>query len=198
MQLKKIEQAFLIGQVQVKSLLVLISFLLFGLMNRTQPETAQMSELVSYETSSVGLIGGEQGGIHRLHTGRTGEGPHQPGVDAVHVVDVQAGKEPDGVAVLKVIHADRTLFDFLVRGLRAGVEDASGEVVDEANPLGDTDLLLLCQLAGQARLTRGGVVHWRLDTLLVRRWRLPWNTGFLGLVEERQVVGALRRQTVPH
>jgi hypothetical protein len=36
------------------------------------------------------------------------------------------------------------LFDFLVRGLRAGVEDASGEVVDEANPLGDTDLLLLC------------------------------------------------------
>lgn len=62
------------------------------------------------------------------------------------------------------------LFDFLVRGLRAGVEDASGEVVDEANPLGDTDLLLLCQLAGQARLTGGGVVHWRLDTLLYGMW----------------------------
>lgn len=63
-----------------------------------------------------------------------------------------------------------SLFDFLVRGLRAGVEDASGEVMDEANPLGDTDLLLLCQLAGQARLTRGGVVHWRLDTLLYGMW----------------------------
>lgn len=62
------------------------------------------------------------------------------------------------------------LFDFLVRGLRAGVEDASGEVVDEANPLGDTDLLLLCQLAGQARLTGGGVVHWRLNTLLYGMW----------------------------
>lgn len=62
-----------------------------------------------------------------------------------------------------------SLLHFLVRGVRAGVVDASGQVLDEADSLGDADLLLLCQLAGQAALPRGGVVHWQgLGALLGR------------------------------
>lgn len=52
-----------------------------------------------------------------------------------------------------------SLFNFLVRGVRARVEDASGQVLDETNALGNADLLLLGQLAGQTMLARGGVVH---------------------------------------
>lgn len=57
---------------------------------------------------SVGFIRREQGCIHRLHAGGTGEGPHQPGVDAIHVVNVEAGQEPNRIAVLKIHHADYT------------------------------------------------------------------------------------------
>lgn len=64
---------------------------------------------------SVGFVCGKQGCVHGLHAGGAGEGAHQPGVDAVHMVNVQAGQEPDGVAVLKVHHTDDTLFDFLIR-----------------------------------------------------------------------------------
>lgn len=76
------------------------------------------------------------------------------------MVDVKAGQEPNGIAVLKIHHADHTLFNFLVRGVRAGVEDASGQVMDETDALGDADLLLLGQLASQTTLTWGGMVHW--------------------------------------
>lgn len=55
---------------------------------------------------SVGLVGGEQGGIHGLHAGGTGEGPHQPVVYTVHVVDVHARQESDRVSVNKVQHTD--------------------------------------------------------------------------------------------
>lgn len=57
---------------------------------------------------SVGLIGGEQRSVHRLHAGGAGEGPHQPIVYTVHVVDVHAGQEPDGVSVNKVHHTNDT------------------------------------------------------------------------------------------
>lgn len=57
---------------------------------------------------SVGFVRGEQGRVHWLHAGGTGEGAHQPGVDAVHVVNVEAGQEPNGIAVLKIHHADHT------------------------------------------------------------------------------------------
>lgn len=57
---------------------------------------------------SVGLIGGEQGSIHRLHAGGAGEGSHQPVVYTVHVVDVHTRQEPDGVPVYKVQHTDHT------------------------------------------------------------------------------------------
>lgn len=63
---------------------------------------------------SVGLIGGEQGSIHRLHAGRAGEGPHEPVIYTVHVVDVHTRQEPDGVAVYEVQHADHTLSDLLL------------------------------------------------------------------------------------
>lgn len=55
---------------------------------------------------SVGLIGRQQSGVHRLHAGWTGEGSHEPVVYAVHVVDVHAGQEPNGVTIDKVHHAD--------------------------------------------------------------------------------------------
>lgn len=57
---------------------------------------------------SVGFIRGEQGCVHRLHAGGAGEGAHQPGVDAIHVVNVEARQEPDRIAVLKIHHADHT------------------------------------------------------------------------------------------
>lgn len=57
---------------------------------------------------SVSFVGREQGSIYRLHTGGTREGPHQPVIYAVQVVDVHAGEEPDGVSIHKVHHADHT------------------------------------------------------------------------------------------
>lgn len=63
---------------------------------------------------SVRLVGRQQRSVDGLHTGRASEGAHEPGVNAVHVIDVHAGQEPDRVAVLKVHHADHTLFDLLV------------------------------------------------------------------------------------
>lgn len=55
---------------------------------------------------SVGLVGGEQRSVHRLHAGGAGERPHQPVVYTVHVVDVHAGQEPDRVSVNKVHHTN--------------------------------------------------------------------------------------------
>lgn len=55
---------------------------------------------------SVGLVGGEQRSVHRLHAGRAGERPHQPVIYTVHVVDVHAGQEPDRVSVNKVHHTN--------------------------------------------------------------------------------------------
>lgn len=55
---------------------------------------------------SVGLVGGEQRSVHRLHAGGAGKGPHQPVVYTVHVVDVHAGQEPDGVSINKVHHTN--------------------------------------------------------------------------------------------
>lgn len=57
---------------------------------------------------SVGLIRREECSVDRFHAGRTGEGPHEPVVYAVHVVDVHAGQEPDGVTVYKVHHTNHT------------------------------------------------------------------------------------------
>ena len=57
---------------------------------------------------SVGLVGRKQSGVHRLHAGGAGEGSHQPVVYTVHVVNVHAGQEPDGVTIHKVHHTDDT------------------------------------------------------------------------------------------
>lgn len=57
---------------------------------------------------SVGLVGREQGSIHRLHAGGAGEGSHQPVVYTVHVVDVHTRQESDGVPIYKVQHTDHT------------------------------------------------------------------------------------------
>lgn len=133
---------------------------------------------------SVGFVRGQQGCIYRLHAGGAGEGAHQPGVYAIHMVDVKTRQESNGITVLKIHHANYTLFNFLVRGVRAWVEDSSGQVLDETDSLGNADLLLLSQLASQTTLTWGGMVHWHwLGVLLVgRRWRLSGQTAPLGLV----------------
>lgn len=67
-----------------------------------------VSGLVQRGFVSVGLVGGKQCSIHRLHARGAGEGPHQPVIDTVHVVDVHAGQEPDRVSVDKVHHTDDT------------------------------------------------------------------------------------------
>lgn len=55
---------------------------------------------------SVGLIGRKQRSVHRLHARGAGEGPHQPVVYTVQMVDMHAGQEPDGVSIHKVHHTD--------------------------------------------------------------------------------------------
>lgn len=64
---------------------------------------------------SVGLVGGEQRSVHRLHARGAGKGSHEPVVYTVHVIDVQAGQEPDGVSVNKVHHTN----DASVQGNRS-------------------------------------------------------------------------------
>lgn len=67
-----------------------------------------VSGLVQRGFVSVGLVGGKQCSIHRLHARGASEGSHQPVIDTVHVVDVHAGQEPDRVSVDKVHHTDDT------------------------------------------------------------------------------------------
>lgn len=57
----------------------------------------------------VGLVAGEERGVHRLHTAGTRETAHQPVVDARHVVSVHAWKIAYGVAAHKLHHADHAL-----------------------------------------------------------------------------------------
>lgn len=121
---------------------------------------------------SVGLVGGEQGSIHRLHAGGAGEGPHEPVVYTVHVVDVHTRQEPDGVAVYEVQHADHALSDLLLRAVWAPVEDPFGQMLNEADALSDADLLLLRELRGQTGLTGRGVVQRHVSRLLIWRWWL--------------------------
>lgn len=63
-----------------------------------------------------------------------------------------------------------SLFNFLVSGVGARVEDASGQVLDETNSLGNADLLLLSQLVSQTTLPGGGMIHWHwLGALLGKK-----------------------------
>lgn len=58
--------------------------------------------------TSVSLIGGQQSSINWLHAWRTCEWSHQPVINAVYMVDMQARQEPDGVSIYKIQHADHT------------------------------------------------------------------------------------------
>ena len=44
--------------------------------------------------------------VHTLHAGGTGIGPHEPVVDAPHVVEMHARKKADWFPNHEVIHAD--------------------------------------------------------------------------------------------
>lgn len=59
-----------------------------------------------------------------------------------------------------------SLSDLLLGAVSAGVVDAFGKVLDEADALRDPDLLLLRQLRGQARLAGRGVIHRNRHLLL--------------------------------
>ena len=48
----------------------------------------------------------QEGGVHRLHAAGAGEAPHEPVVDAVHVVGVHAGQVPHTVPHAELDHAD--------------------------------------------------------------------------------------------
>lgn len=155
---------------------------------------------------SVGLVGGKQRGIHRLHAGRAGEGSHEPVIYTVHVVDVHAGQEPDGVTIHKVHHTDDALSDLLLRAIPPWVVDTLWEVLDESNALGNADLLLLCQLSGQSGLARCWVVDRHMDLLLIGgRWLLVWVSTVsvagpvrLRFVQQRNIIRGRRFQTVSH
>lgn len=63
-----------------------------------------------------------------------------------------------------------SLFNFLISGIRARVEHAFGQVMDETDSLGNADLLLLCQLVSQTTLPWSGMVYWhRLVALLEKK-----------------------------
>lgn len=113
---------------------------------------------------SVGLVGGQQGGVHGLHARGAGEGAHEPVVDAVRVVDVHAGQEPHRVAHRKLPHADHALSVLL-----AAIVEARGQVLDEPHALRNHHLLFLGQLACWTAHVRRRVVHRHGHRLLVRR-----------------------------
>lgn len=146
----------------------------------------------------VGFIGTQQGCVHGLHAGGAGERAHQPGVDAVQVVDVKARQEPDWIAIFKIHHADHTLFYFLLRGIRARVKDTFGKMVDESDTLSDADLLLLGQLGGQTTLTWCGMEDWHRWGVLIGGRGLSGKTPHLRFVQQREVIPTLRKQAIPH
>ena len=57
---------------------------------------------------SVGLVGGEQCSIHRLHAGGAGEGAHEPVVYAVLVVGVHTGQVAQWVSQDELSHTYHT------------------------------------------------------------------------------------------
>ena len=62
-----------------------------------------------------------------------------------------------------------SLSDLLVGDVASRVVHAAGQVLDEADALGDTHLLLLSQLGGQSGLAGRGVVHRDMTLLLEGR-----------------------------
>lgn len=54
-----------------------------------------------------------------------------------------------------------SLFHFLISGVGAWVENASGQVLDQTDSLCNANLLLLSELGSQTTLPRVGMVHGR-------------------------------------
>lgn len=70
-----------------------------------------------------------------------------------------------------------SLSDLLLRAVPPWVVHALWEVLDESDPLGNADLLLLCQLSGQSGLAGCWVVDRHMDLLLQNKGRAV-HTGF--------------------
>lgn len=105
---------------------------------------------------SVGLVAGEQSGVHRLHAAGAREAAHQPVVDALHVVGVHARQVAHLVADEELHHADDALACLL-----AAIISAGGQVLNEPNAFGYLHLLLLGELTHGTRYTWRWMVHRR-------------------------------------
>lgn len=83
------------------------------------------------------------------------------------MVGVHAGQVPHTVSHVELYHTDDTLSVLL-----AAVEGSSGQMLDETDPLGDLDLLLLGELAGGAGHVGGRIEDLRDGVVgLLDIWR---------------------------
>lgn len=125
---------------------------------------------------STRLVSCEKRCIDGLHAGRAGEGPHEPVVDAILVVDVHTGQEAHHVPYGKLHHADHTFLGFLA----AAIVHPHGQVVDETQTLGDLYLFFLGQLVGCAGDVGRRVVHQHTHGLRLLIWW--WGSYWLWLL----------------
>lgn len=115
-----------------------------------------VSQSVARHWLSIGLVTGEQGGIDGLHTAGASQTPHQPIIDAAHVISVHARKVSQGIPDEELHHADNTLSRFLTP-----VIQASWQVLDQADTFRNLHLLLFSQLRHRPGHTRRRMVHRR-------------------------------------
>lgn len=97
----------------------------------------------------AGLVRGQEGSINRLHARRTCERSHEPVINALLVVRVQAWQKANGIPACKLQHADDTLAIALLSSILARIIDSPWKVLDKAQSLSNTHLLLLSQLCGK-------------------------------------------------
>jgi len=140
----------------------------------------------------------KQSSVHWLHAAGTGEAPHEPVVDALHVVGVHAGQVPHTVAHAELYHTDDT-FSVLL----AAIEDSGGQMLNETDPLSDLYLLLLRELAGRAGHVGGRIEDLR-DGVVLDIWRRllqlldTVTVGGVAVGQQGDVIRCGRFQTIPH
>lgn len=112
---------------------------------------------------SVCLVWHEKCRIHWFHARWTGKRAHEPVVDAVFVIGVNAWKIAQWVANYKFSHAYHTLLGFLAV---AAIIYSTGQMVNQSNSLCYLYLLLLCQLCCCTTDVWTGMVYWNSNPSL--------------------------------
>jgi len=79
------------------------------------------------------------------------------------VVSVHAGQVPHAVPHCELYHAD-----YALSILFTAIKGASGEMLNQADPLGDFDLLLLRQLTGRTRHVWGRIKYLHIRRRLLK------------------------------